>query len=302
MTGVQTCALPIWDHAAGDRVVGDQRAPLRDRHARDQFLVLAEHASDVGQHHELRRAERLGDGARLRHCHCAGAARGRGLLDDYANMARAALALLDARGGDAYLAQARAWVESAEAFFRDGRAGGYFMTPSDGERLIVRSKSAADTAAPAGNATLLAVLVRLHALTGETRYRDRADALMAAFGVEAERAPLAHCAFLNAAEGWYAMTRVVIVGAPGDAETRALTRAALRAPALDRVIIRVAPGAALPPGHPARGRVAIDDRATAYVCAGQTCSLPIVEPDALRAALARPHASPRIRDRRPGPR
>jgi len=241
---------------------------------------------------------RLGDGARLRHGYCAGKARGHGLLDDYANMARAALALYEARGDDADLAQARAWVESVETFFRDEAAGGYFMTPRDGERLIVRSKSAADTAAPAGNATLLAVLVRLHALTNEARYRDRADASMAAFGAEAARAPLAHCAFLNAAEGWHATTQVVIVGAPCKAETRALTRAALRAPALDRVIARVAPDAALPPGHPAWGRAATTaGRATAYVCAGQTCSLPITEPGALAVALA-----PRGRDRPGRPR
>ncbi len=241
--------------------------------------------------------ERLGDGARLRHSYCAGAVRGQGLLDDYANMARAALALYEARGDDAYLVQARAWVDSVDAFFRDADSGGYFMTPSDGETLIVRSKSTADTAAPAGNATLLAVLVRLHALTAEPLYRDRADALMAAFGVEALRAPLAHCALFNAAEGWHATTQVVIVGAPDDVATRALTRAALHAPALDRVIARIAPGAALPPGHPARNRPAIDGRATAYVCAGQTCSLPITEPDALADALA-----PRGRDTSPRPR
>jgi uncharacterized protein YyaL (SSP411 family) len=45
------------------------------------------------------------------------------------------------------------------------------------------------------------------------------------------------------------------------------------------------PGAALPRAHPAFGKTLLGDRATAYVCRGMVCSLPIVEPDALAAAL-----------------
>ena len=49
-------------------------------------------------------------------------------------------------------------------------------------------------------------------------------------------------------------------------------------------------GGALPANHPAAGKemVAIDGspRATTYVCVGQTCGLPLVDADALRAYLA----------------
>jgi hypothetical protein len=48
-----------------------------------------------------------------------------------------------------------------------------------------------------------------------------------------------------------------------------------------------APDAALPPGHPAAGKGQVAGRATAYVCRGPTCSLPLTEPAALADELAR---------------
>ena len=55
----------------------------------------------------------------------------------------------------------------------------------------------------------------------------------------------------------------------------------------NRVLAVVAPGDGLPATHPAAGKSQIDGRATAYVCHGPVCSLPITEPDGLAQALAR---------------
>jgi uncharacterized protein YyaL (SSP411 family) len=46
--------------------------------------------------------------------------------------------------------------------------------------------------------------------------------------------------------------------------------------------------ATLPVGHPASGKTAVDGRVTAYVCRGETCSLPMTDPAALAAELRRP--------------
>jgi hypothetical protein len=35
--------------------------------------------------------------------------------------------------------------------------------------------------------------------------------------------------------------------------------------------------------HPAAGKTAIDGKTTVYVCRGESCSLPVTEPDALAA-------------------
>ena len=47
----------------------------------------------------------------------------------------------------------------------------------------------------------------------------------------------------------------------------------------------LAPGDALPVGHPAAGKGQHEGRATAYVCVGPVCSLPVTEPQALKSAL-----------------
>ena len=47
----------------------------------------------------------------------------------------------------------------------------------------------------------------------------------------------------------------------------------------------MSPDTDLPAGHPAAGKGQSKGRATAYVCRGPVCSLPITEPTALSAAL-----------------
>ena len=42
----------------------------------------------------------------------------------------------------------------------------------------------------------------------------------------------------------------------------------------------------LPPQHPAAGKTQVNGQATAYVCRGATCSLPITAPAGLSQALA----------------
>jgi hypothetical protein len=57
------------------------------------------------------------------------------------------------------------------------------------------------------------------------------------------------------------------------------------------VLSAIAPGADLPAAHPAHGKGRADGRATAYVCVGQSCSLPLTDPAALSLAL-RPAVAP----------
>jgi uncharacterized protein YyaL (SSP411 family) len=79
--------------------------------------------------------------------------------------------------------------------------------------------------------------------------------------------------------------QVVIVGRRGEAATDALLTELHRHCLPNRVLQVVAPQEALPEGHPAAGKGAVEGRATAYVCHGPACSLPITEPQRLAAAL-----------------
>ncbi len=213
-------------------------------------------------------------------------------VDDYANMARAALALHEATGDPEPLAQARRWVEALDRHHWDEVHGGYYFTADDAETLIVRTKTAHDNATPAGNGVMAAVLASLHYRTGEAVYRERAEALSAAFGGELERTFFGLPTLLNGTEFLARAVQVVIAGDPAAADTRALRRAVLDRSLPDRVLTLVAPGTALPPNHPAFGKGPVDGRAAAYVCVGMTCRAPVTDPAELGKQLDAPQAGP----------
>lgn len=209
-----------------------------------------------------------------------------GTLDDYAQMARAALILAETGGEGGYLDQAKSWVAALDADFRDPVLGGYFLTPAGATDLIVRSKSAFDAATPSGNGTMVEALARLWLTTGQDAYRERADEIVTAFSGEVQRNLLPLATLLNGAETLLDAVQLVVVGNPAAAAP--LLRAAATAPEPNLVLQIVLDGADLPPGHPAAGKSAIDDRPTAYVCRGATCSPPIFDADALTTALEQP--------------
>jgi uncharacterized protein len=226
-------------------------------------------------------------GDRLRHSFRAGRAQHQAVLDDYANMSRAALLLHEATGDDAYLDRARRWVAVVDRHYWDGAGGGYFFTADDAEALIVRSKGAQDNPNPSGNGVLVAVLTRLHLLTGEAHYRERAEATVAAFAGELDRNIFGYGALLAANELLLRPLQVAIIGDRAADETIALAKAA-RGVSLPNLVLDIIPvGAALPVGHPASGKGRVAGRATAYVCEGPVCSLPLTDAEALKADLAR---------------
>ncbi len=151
--------------------------------------------------------------------------------------------------------------------------------------MIVRRKDAHDNATPSGNGIMVGVLARLWSLTGEARYRDKAEHLTKAFGGEVERNFFPLMTLMNNAELLEGMVEIVIVGDAEDPGTRAL-HAAVQAHCLpNKVLRRLAPGASLPPLHPARGKGLVDGRAAAYVCRAMACSPPVTIPSALAELL-----------------
>ena len=222
---------------------------------------------------------------RLQHAWRHGQLKHRALLDDYANMAEAALLLYEATGDRACLAQAEAWVEILDRHHWDPSSGGYFLTADDATDLIVRTKNAHDNAVPAGNGTMVAVLARLYYLTGRDAYRDRADALITAFAGELGRNFPSLATLLNGYELLRDALQIVVIGTRGDADTAALIDRVAARSLPNRILQIIAPGDALAPGHPAAGKGQVDGRATAYICRGATCSLPIADPDELGQAL-----------------
>ncbi len=207
------------------------------------------------------------------------------ILDDYANMSRAALALFEATGDAGYLVRAKAWTQVALHHYGDDK-GGFFFTADDAEALIARAKNAMDQPNPSGNGVFAQVLARLYYLTGDESYRAQAQATLDAFAGEARRGLFGHGTLLNAAELLMKGLQIVVIGQRGAADTTALLATIHGINLPNKILTVIAPGTALPPHHPVAGKTQLEGRATVYLCEGQTCSLPITDPAALKADLA----------------
>jgi uncharacterized protein len=226
-----------------------------------------------------------GPDGRLRHAWRAGRPRHPASVDDYANLCRAALALYEATAEAAYLERTRAWVTLLDAHYWDAAAGGYCFAAADTADLIARVKTAADAAVPAGNGTLVGVLTRLAAVTGEAAYRERAAAVIAAFSGELGRNFFPLATLINNAELAQNPVQIVLAGAAGE-PLLALRRAVYAVSLPNRIVQIAAPGTELPPTHPAHGKGPVGGRPAAYVCEGPVCSLPLTEPPTLIDKLA----------------
>ncbi len=273
--GLDDKALADWN---GMMIAG--LAEAASTFAKPEWLDLAQRAfSFVTAHME--------SGGRLLHSFRAGRAKNIGMLDDYAQMIGAALALYETTGDDSFLVRARSWEKICADYYWDESGGGYFTVSSDAEALILRAKQALDGPAPSGNGTMAMNLARLFHLTGEDAYRQRAEKLFAAFSGEVERNPFGHATLL-AARGLLAHAlQIAIAGERGKKDTEALLRVVFETSLPNRVLAVLAPGRKLPVSHPASGKTQEGGMATAYICEGPTCSLPIVKPEDLAAALKR---------------
>jgi uncharacterized protein YyaL (SSP411 family) len=246
---------------------------------RPEWLKLAQSAF------RFIRASMMKNG-RLFHAWRANKLQHAGTLDDHAHLAGAALALHEATGDEDYLKVAREFVSLLDAHFWDAKAGGYFMTADDVTDVIQRPKSAADNATPNGNGAMVAVLARLYHLTGEGAYQDRAHALVAAFSGELNRNFFPLATLINSNDFLRNAVQIVVVGKRGEGGTEALVRAALDRSVPNRLLQVVEPNAQLPDSHPARGKGMVGGKATAYVCKGQTCGLPVTHAAGLGTALS----------------
>ncbi len=222
-------------------------------------------------------------GDRLGHSWRAGRLLYPGLASDFACMTRAALALYEATGERSYLDQAVAWQRALDRHYANPDNGGYFLTADDAEGLVVRPAVTHDDATPNPNAVAAANLVRLAVLAGDDGWREQADRLFDGVLSAAGEHLLGHAALLNALDLRLRGAEIVVTGAGARAD--ALTAAALKLSFLDRIVLRAPAADALPASHPARDKIAAAPAGAAFVCVGERCSLPVIEPEALQQAV-----------------
>jgi uncharacterized protein YyaL (SSP411 family) len=222
-------------------------------------------------------------GDRLGHCWREGQLKFPGLASDFAAMIRAALALYEATGQQNYLAQALAWQHALDRDYADAATGTYYFTAADAEGLVIRPASTADEATPNHNAVAAQNLIRLALLAGDNHWREKADRLIAAIAPQALENLYMHMALLNAVDLRLRAAEIVVTGEGTRAQ--ALLAAARGRVPLDRIVLHARSAEALPPAHPARDKIKTTGEPQAFVCVGETCSLPVTDPAGLIGAI-----------------
>jgi uncharacterized protein YyaL (SSP411 family) len=222
-------------------------------------------------------------GDRLGHSWRDGKLKFPGLASDFAAMIRAALALYEATGQRAYLDRALGWQHLLDRDYANAETGAYYLTAADAEGLVIRPAATADEATPNPNAVIAQNLIRLAVLAGDEGWRQKADRLIAAVAPSAAENLYMHMALLNAVDLRLRTAEIVVTGEGASAQ-RLLDAARRRSP-LDRIVLHATTAEALSSGHPARQKIVAAAEPQAFVCVGETCSLPITDPADLDAAI-----------------
>ncbi len=206
-------------------------------------------------------------------------------LDDYAAMLDACLDLYRAGAGDRFLASAGRFATNIARHFFDANDNDLYLTAADGQPLVHRPRSDHDGATPHATGLATLGLLRISALSGEDEWLDIATRVILTHAYMLERAPQAFPTLLRAlALCDRGLSVAVIVGSAEDPAREALANRARKVLHPDDGVVVSAPGAPCPAGLAdswLAGREPEDGRATAYICRGVTCSLPITDPDAL---------------------
>jgi uncharacterized protein len=219
---------------------------------------------------------------RLLHAWREGHPGARALLDDYAAMARAALALFEASGEPHDLEVARGLASEAIDLFGDG-AGGFFLTARDAADVPgARPRQAHDGATPSGIGLLAEVFVRLWHLTDEARWGDAAEGLIRSISGLPEGLGGSPLTLMSA--DMLARGGSVVIDGPLDHQmSQALAAIALDSPDPSLTVLRL--DRRLWPNGSPRDDLPRATAPIAMLCQGQTCSLPVTTPEELQALM-----------------
>jgi uncharacterized protein len=243
---------------------------------RQDYVEIARRCADFLLEHVLR------DGVVFRIWN-GGDARIVGFLDDASNLGDALLTLYEATGDPTYFTSAVALCERVVMQHRDSN-GEYYDTAGDAEPLIVRPRTIDDNPVSAGQSVAANLFFRMHAFTGEDRWRERGMEIVAPLATVVGRAPLAVAALAAAMElGVGPMREIAIVGDPADLRTRGLLAVVQRW--FDPLrVLAWGPSGDVPL---LEGRTLVEGLPAAYVCRGFVCEAPLTDMIALGDELSR---------------
>lgn len=206
-------------------------------------------------------------------------------LEDYAALILGLLELYQTDFNNRWFTAARELADEMIERFSDPERG-FFDTPNDGEKLIIRPKDIQDNATPSGNSLACEALTKLAALTGEGKYQDIVEESLTLITSYVLRYPLGFANWLSAAENALRnMKQVAVLGEASDVnfqqmitDLRSEYRPSVVTAASSYPINEDAPALL-------HNRLLQENKPTAYVCEGFVCRQPTTEIEIFRELL-----------------
>jgi len=173
-------------------------------------------------------------------------------------------------------------------YFWDDKNFGFFFSPYDGEKLLVKQKEIYDGAVPSGNAVAMMNLLKLSRITANTKYETFANELATAFSTTLNNSPISHTMFMSGLDFAVGPSyEIVITGKKGSPDTEKMISVLREKYVPNKVVIfkdennidisEIAPYT--------KSQKLIDGVATSYVCLNFICKLPTTDPQKMLELL-----------------
>jgi len=197
-------------------------------------------------------------------------------LDDYAFYIQAQLDLFEATSDPHFLFTAVELDEQLHENFSDDNSGGYFFTSKNSEKLIARQKEIYDGAIPSGNSVHLMNLIRLHKITNDNPYDERARNLLRTFSGEVNRMPSVFAQFLCGIDFLFGPSVEIIITSKSKELSEEVTRKISKKYFPNKIIIRLSDDnfSDLSQRLTYLNNYTIDGKVTIYLCRNFICERP----------------------------
>jgi uncharacterized protein YyaL (SSP411 family) len=254
----------------------------------DDYLLAAQSNAEL-------MLSRLYIDGRLMRSYRDGRARISGYLEDYACLADGLLQLYQADFDVRWYEAAAEIANKMLERFSDTAGGILYSTLDDHEQLLFRPKDFDDNAVPAGNSMAAEVLVELALLSGEDRYRQAAQEIIAALGSALASHPLFFGRLLSVLDTHIGdPLEVAIVGDIKSSRSTELLRCLESAYIPGKVVAAGPEGSMVPALLADRSGTTkgSGEPVAAYVCRGFVCSQPVSQVEDFRTQLGLPPLAP----------
>jgi hypothetical protein len=221
-------------------------------------------------------------GGRLLHRYRDGQAALPANVDDYAFLIWGMIELYETTFEVPYLQRALDLNDDLLKHFWDEKAGGFYFTADDAEKLLARQKDIYDGAIPSGNSVAALNLLRLGRIAANADLEEKAVKIGRAFSMAVQQSPSAYTQLMLALDFATGPSyEVVIAGKAGAEDTKTMIRTLGEHFLPNNVAILRPTEEESPPianiAEYTKQQTSIDGKATAYVCLNYNCKLPTTD-------------------------